>query len=463
MRISILVLFLVASNMLLAGCAQTQKKKTIGSATGKQAGEVKESTPKKKKSDGQTVDTNVVGGHVMAENARGTYNEGVKYAKSGGLSEAEASFKRVLQIDGKAFQAAYNLGVIAERKGDDIEAKSYYQQAFSMQPNFGAAIEAYAKLEIRNGNLNDALDLCREKAESFPKDTSLSNIYADILILARRYNDAIVQAKRVLKFDERNAEAMLKIGKANLKLGRNELALAILEQVLRIVPDESEAYFLRSLVRSADGQRSLAIADLKTAIEKRPNYVEAMNNLATMYLISGNYDSAVELLQKAVSISPSWGLLYLNLGNALRGAKRWKESKEATEKAVSLSPDLKGGIFNLALLYYTADELDSLDRLSRLNEAKRLFARYKNELGSSLKNSDEVHKYIKEVQTAIEREETRIARAKERESLEAERAKEREASSSDSASTGDAVEGETKGSEGEKEGSGESGDDEGWF
>ena len=447
------------------GCASTQKKKAVGPTTSTKSEDGGGSETDAEKSDGQTVGSDVVGGHVMAENARGTYNEGVGYAKIGNLDEAQAAFKRVLQIDGKAYQAAYNLGVIAERKGDDIEAKSYYQQAFGMQPNFGAAVEAYAKLEIRSGNLNAALDLCRQKAESFPKDAVLSNIYSDVLISARRYNDAITQAKRVLRNDERNAQAMLRIGKANLKLGRKELALAILEQVLRILPDESEAYFLRSSIRAADDQRSLAITDLKTAIEKRPNYVEAMNNLATLYLISGNYNSAIELLQRAVSLSPSWGVLFLNLGNAFRGAKRWKESKEATEKALSLSPDLKGGIFNLALLYYTADELDSLDRLARLNEAKRLFARYKNELGSSLSGKDDVHKYIKEVQTAIEREETRLARVKDRAAAEAEREKQREASpSADSAaSTGDAAEGETEGSGGEKEGSGGSGDDEGWF
>jgi tetratricopeptide (TPR) repeat protein len=203
----------------------------------------------------------------------------------------------------------------------------------------------------------------------------------------------------------------------------------------------------------------VAIEQLKSAIAKRPHYVEAMNNLATIYIVSGNYGPAIELLSTAVAIAPSSGLLYLNLGNALRGAKRWEASKAATKKAMAISPGLKGAVFNLGLLYYVADDLDNLDRMGRLNEAKRLFARYKNEMGASLKSDDEVHKYLKEVQVAMEREQTRMARAKERSAMEAERSKQRQADPSSTA--GDGVEKSTDSQQKEDENAG--GGDEGWF
>jgi tetratricopeptide (TPR) repeat protein len=200
-----------------------------------------------------------------------------------------------------------------------------------MQQNYEPAISALANLEIRTGGMEAAIGLLRGKAGSYPRDLGILNRYADTLVIARRYNDAIDVAKQALRVDERNARAMLYIGKANLRLGRTELAQAVFDQVLTINPEEAEVYFLRSFINLAEDNRAEAIANLKIVIEKRPTHVEAMNNLATQYLISGNYDAAVTQIEAALALAPSWGVLHLNHGNALRGAKRWKEAKAEQE------------------------------------------------------------------------------------------------------------------------------------
>lgn len=365
--------------------------------------------------------------HVITADARGVYNEGVAAAAAGRLDQAEQAFNRTLQIDPRAHQAAYNLGVVEERRGRLDGARGHYRKALGLQPNYLPAISALANLEIRTGNIEAALGFLRDKAGAYPRSIGILNRYADALIIARRYNDAIDVAKQALRVDERNAAAMLGIGKANLRLGRTELAQAVFDQVLSIDPDEAEIFFLRSFINLDEGNRAEAIANLKTAIQKRPTHVEAMNNLAAQYLISGNYDAAVAQLDEALSLAPSWGVLHLNRGNALRGAKRWKEAKAELERSYQMDPTLVGALFNMGILYYVADEIDSLDRLGRYNQAKRLFAQYKTEKGAALTKQDEVHKYLQELQIAIEREERRIKQGEEQAAQEAKRAAEREA------------------------------------
>ncbi|MCP4677054.1 MAG: tetratricopeptide repeat protein [Deltaproteobacteria bacterium] len=437
MKRSLAVLFaIVALGVVGSGCASSQKKPTTASAPGQPVAEQDYDAEgggagEGDRSTGDVVPTgkgeDAPPEHVMTEDARGSYNDGVRAAQSGNIDQAEQAFKRVLSIDSHAHQAAYNLGVIAERRGDNEGARSFYRQSYQMQSDYEPALAAYAHLEIRGGKINAAIDLLRERTTRFPKNLGLLNCYADVLIEAKRYKDAIAVAKQALKMDERNAVAMLRVGKANFMLGRFELAESVFSQVLKINPNEAEVYFLRAFIRIDEGQKAAAIDDFKTAIEKRPEYIEAMNNLSTMYIVSGNYNAAVEMLERAVAISPSWGKLQLNYGNALRGASRWKESKAALTKAQNLDPSLKGAILNMAILYYTANELDGLDRLGRLNEAKRLFAQYKSAMGSSLTKDDQVYKYIKEAKKAVEREERRITREKDRKEQEAKRAKEREA------------------------------------
>lgn len=416
--------------VLLALACASQKKKTA--APGPLPGK-KVTTPKREEDAGRRYEKDEDGAPRMAANAKGIYNGGARAAASGNLAAAEQAFKRTLEVDSRAYLAAYNLGVIAERRGDNTEASSYYQQALAMYPAHISSLEAYTKLQIRGGNGGAALNMMAAKAQEYPKNLAILNLYADTLIIMEKYDKAIVTAKKVLRTDERNAEAMLRIGKANLRLGRYELAESVFQQVLKIFPDNAEVFFLRSEIYLRDGRKTAAMNDLKTAIEKRPDYVEAMNNLATIYLLSGNYADSVALLERAVRISPSWGRLQLNYGNALRGARRWKEAKAVLTKALALDSRLKGAIFNLGLLYYTADDFDNLDRMSRLREAKRLFAKYQAEMGSSLSRDDPVHKYLQEMQVAMEREQKRMERAKAREKQEAERAKQREAEEAEEA------------------------------
>ncbi len=465
-RFFVFLVVLLASSALVFGCGGSKKKdKTAkpggpvmddpyGVGTGGPVGAGDQST-------GDAVPTGpgeaAPEQHIMAENAKGYYNEGVKAGANGNLDQAEQAFKQAFQIDGKSHQVAYNLGVLSERRGNDDGARGYYRQAISLQPDYLPALAALAKLEMRLKNVTAAIGLMKGKATAYPKNIGIMNRYADTLIAGKRYTDAIAVAKQVLRIDERNAEAMFRVAKANMRMGRYELAESIFDQVLAIDPDVAEVYFLKAQIKlEKDGNKVEAIADLETALQKNPYYIEAMNNLAIQYILSGNYDIAIEKLEKALVLSPSWPVLYLNYGNALRGAGRWKEARVNLEKARSLDSSLLSALFNLGVLYFVATDLDNLDRIGSLGVSRRHFSDYKNEKGSSLKKKDPVHKYVKEIDISIEREETRIQQKKEMAQREAELAKEREAAEAAKAAGGGAVDAGSGGDKGWED------EDEGW-
>lgn len=400
--------------------------------------------------------------YVMSEDAKGIYDEALADAKAGRLDRAEQGFERVLKVDPRAHQAAYNLGVLAERKGQDADAKARYEQCINLQLDYFPAIEALANLEVRRGNLDAAVGLMRNKASSYPKNRKILAKYSDVLIFAGRYKDAIAVAKQALRIEERDVDAMLQIGKANLRLGRVELAQSVFDRVTEMDPEQAEVYYLLAQIQRDQGFDQMAIDSLKKAVEKRPTYVEAMNNLAALYLLSGNYEEAERQLAQAIEIAPSWSVLHLNYGNALRGAGRWSEAKEELNRARQLDPSQNGVLLNLGILYYVADDLDGLDRLARYHEAKKYFAQYKTERGSRLSKEDAVQKYLKEIQIAIEREERRIEAEKARKEREAEREAAREAEGEAGGDSTDTDSGEDEGWEdaGEEE-SGDAKDDEG--
>lgn len=374
--------------------------------------------------------------HIMSANAASVYNDGVRAGKSGDLDLAQQSFRRAVEMDPLAYQAIYNLGVVEERKGNEEKAKGLYRKSLAVQPDYSPALDAMVKLLIRQNKVDEAVGLMQSRSSNYPKNIEVLTSYAEALIAANRYSDAIDVAKQALRLDERSARAMLKIGKANFLLGRFELAQSIYDQVLAITPDDPEVPFLKGLIALEEDDRSGAILLFEDALEKNPQYVEALNNLAIQFILSGNYESAAQKLNLAISISPSWAVLYLNYGNALRGMGKWIEARTELKRAYQMDSSLIGSLFNLGVLYFVATEIDNLDRLSRLNEAKAYFARYKSEMGVRLQKDDLVHKYLKETSVALEREQRRIEQMQEQAKREAQRATERDAAGDDSTSSG---------------------------
>jgi len=73
--------------------------------------------------------------------------QGAKLHKEGRVEEAEAIFKEVLIHDPQSVDAFYDLGAIAEGRGDLISALSHYHAALALRPGDKELKEAVASVE----------------------------------------------------------------------------------------------------------------------------------------------------------------------------------------------------------------------------------------------------------------------------------------------------------------------------
>ena len=74
-------------------------------------------------------------------------------------------------------------------------------------------------------------------------------------------------------------EKMIVMAKANLRLGRNELAQSILEQALAIDASNAEGHFLRGQMYEAEHQLQPAITSYRRAVELSRDYADARMRL----------------------------------------------------------------------------------------------------------------------------------------------------------------------------------------
>lgn len=190
--------------------------------------------------------------------AKNHYNLGVAYQLLSRLQDALKAYLRALKLDPRDWQTNMNLGLVYLSLGRGNDAVAYTERATLLRPdsaaafrNFGVALEAKrrysaAELAYRRSlelepdhpatlwnlsgvllNQRKAKDAVVVSARLLAKEDSPRNRirYADALVQARYYEEALVEYRAVLKADPRNYRALNGIGEA--MIGKYEKGLRL--------------------------------------------------------------------------------------------------------------------------------------------------------------------------------------------------------------------------------------------
>jgi tetratricopeptide (TPR) repeat protein len=342
------------------------------------------------------VESGAVAPHV---NAR--IQAAVERAQRGDIDGANQSLMALVNESEGGFLAAYNLGVIADRRGQYDIAVRRYAQALQKYPDFTPALTNLVRIYLRQDRPQDADALVRRYVDLRPENLDHRAVRLEVMLFQGRYEDVVCGARDLLRQDERHVGAMIAMAHANIHLERYELARAILASALALSPNRPELYYLSGLVERKMGNDPSAMANFRKAVDLQPNYPEARNNLAVIYHERRDYDGAIEQLQAAVADYPEFKEAYLNLGNAYKGAARFREAEQAFMKALAIDVDYADAHFNLGILYLESP-VPGIEEIPRYQRAIEAFNRYRHAARGRLASDDPVERYIAEANKAIE-------------------------------------------------------------
>ena len=360
----------------------------------------------------------------MNASARAHHQRGLQLAAQGNAAGAVEAFQAALAADSGAYPAAYNLGVMADRAGQEGRALQHYQQALRIQPDYERAIEGIARIHLRRGNASEAIHFVSPLAQTWERNLHIQAILGDVLVQANRPEEAIEAARRALRRDERFVPAMVVLVKANLLLERNELAESILNQALETNANIAELHYLRGRLYQQEGQLAPALESYRRAIELEPGYTEARMALGHQQLAAGNYHDALQQFQAAAQLAPTLPAVRLALGDAYRATRAWQQAKAEFDRVQEIDPNNAQVHFNLGLLYREAGgEFPGLSVLEAYQRAVTHLNRYR-ELRGPLppRTPDPAQPYLEELGRLIEREQRALERERARQQREAERA-----------------------------------------
>jgi tetratricopeptide (TPR) repeat protein len=177
-------------------------------------------------------------------------------------------------------------------------------------------------------------------AEEAPEILTISDAY-EAISLAVEVDDpeAAIAAYQEASLEDPD-DPVAQILLANLYLigGEVESAQQVLDAVLAVDPDNSDALYVQSLILAAqlrpEDQREL----LERVVEIDPDNADAHASLGELYLQRRQYRAAEQSLRRAVELEEENLVARVALGNLYLRRERYEDAEEELTRAIELEP-----------------------------------------------------------------------------------------------------------------------------
>jgi serine/threonine-protein kinase len=240
---------------------------------------------------------------------------------------ARVAAERARSLDESLSEAHASLGAISLfHDWDFAAARTFLEKAVALNPSNAGAHGWLAMYHSFRGDHDTALDWARRSVQVDPLAATASYSELFTLYTARRFEEAVTCADRVLMLNPSYAEGYRCLGACLLALGRTGPALDALRQAVKI--GESYAWAVATLATSLaslgdteEAERLLGELEARA----REDWISPMSR-GVVYAALGRFDDALAALEQSVDERECWvvGLAVEPAWDILRGHPRFE-------------------------------------------------------------------------------------------------------------------------------------------
>ena len=260
------------------------------------------------------------------------FADAVKAFDAGNLDEAAEQFGRVLEKAPDNVSAQYNLGVIAERKGDMAAARTAYEKAHKLDAEHTPTLLNLGKVYRLSGQFDQAIALY-ETALALPGrefDVQLLNNLAVSYRLAKQFDKAEGALRKLLSRTKDNPEAYKNLALVYYDQGNYRLAEFISANARKLDEKDPGVYNNLGMIYLKQDQKPLALVQFQKAVELNPSFAPGHLNIGALALSYRDYEAAEKALRQAMTLDGNNPETFLYLGHTLDG-QRNRDSKKGIE------------------------------------------------------------------------------------------------------------------------------------
>ncbi|MBI1791141.1 MAG: tetratricopeptide repeat protein [Acidobacteria bacterium] len=218
------------------------------------------------------------------------------YSVVGKNSDAEAQFRRALEIDANSGAALVSVGALLARAGRIAEAEPVFKKLSVLTDKQYRPL--YAVFLFENGKREAAIAEFERLAKQDPKDRTLRSRLVTAYVGNNRIPDAEQILSKALRQHASDTDALEQRSQIYLVAGRYEDARKDLREVLRFKPESSLAHYVMAKTNYAVGETAAYRQELGEALRLDPEMLGARLELAESLRSTGAAKTALELLDK---------------------------------------------------------------------------------------------------------------------------------------------------------------------
>lgn len=203
------------------------------------------------------------------------YNQGVKYFQTKNYTEAVNCFSKSINSNPDS-KESYNMrGLAYIHKGNPAKALSDFNKAIKIDPEFADAYNNRGTIYAAdNERTNDAVKDFKKALLLKNKDPQAYYNLGFTYVKAKQYDDAIkyFNMSEEMSAAALNPEVYYQRGMAYYHKERYKNAITDFSKVLKLLPDNADAYLFRGLSYEKIGKNKESNADLTCAIRLNPQF-----------------------------------------------------------------------------------------------------------------------------------------------------------------------------------------------
>lgn len=289
---------------------------------------------------------------IRLDSDNAEYHEklGVFLARANEQDDAIGHLTKAIELNPNSKDAYFYRGIVHKFRDEFSEAQADFLQVIELESAPGNTFSEDARQQI------DELKALEAKKEHFqnlkakqnePLETAAKYIErGQTYLKTGEWEKAYLDFDEVIRLEPNNAEAFRFRGASHYKMGDSELAIKDYSQAIKLDPNNSDLHLNRGILQADSGDTDAALVDLNEAIRLDPSNAMAYHMRAKVHAEAwfdgDSIDQATDDFEKAIELNPDNPEIYKSRAEfwcqpCFRGAE--KDALADLDQAIRLAPD----------------------------------------------------------------------------------------------------------------------------
>jgi len=335
--------------------------------------------------------------------AAAAFEEGQNAQQRGDLNSAIRFYTTAISADASLYQAYYQRGTALLSQGHDSDAQADFKKVIELEPKFARAHRGLGQIFLDRGQIDDAKKELALAIELEPKLTGVRIYYASCLLRTGESQRAIEHLRFAIEQKEELPLAHALVGVAEERVGKLNEAAADYARAIELDPNNATAHEGRARLFEARGEIPKAIEDFSIAYRNAPSRELAIK-LAELHTRVGQSQAAIQLYRRLLLEKPEDFATRMEMACLMAENGQSEEAEKEITRVITLRPGDAKLLVRAGDFYFKEKPAEAAELYKRSIAADPNNNRARVQLGASLARAMQFEQALPILNDAISRE-----------------------------------------------------------